>query len=73
MFLVELIASSFLDLISKQARPECLCKRVLVEFFKVNKGLRIHPRHTLVTNMRKTGVCLSNFCGTYRIAVNAFD
>ena len=30
MFLVELIASSFLDLISKQARPECRCKRVLV-------------------------------------------
>ena len=30
MFLVELITSSFLDLISKQARPECRCKRVLV-------------------------------------------
>ena len=30
MSLVELIASSFLDLISKQARPECRCKRVLV-------------------------------------------
>ena len=30
MFLVELITSSFLDLISKQARPECHCKRVLV-------------------------------------------
>ena len=30
MFLVELIASSFLDLISKKARPECRCKRVLV-------------------------------------------
>ena len=30
MFLVELIASSFLDLISKQARPEWRCKRVLV-------------------------------------------
>ena len=30
MFLVELIASSFLELISKQARPECRCKRVLV-------------------------------------------
>ena len=30
MFLVELIVSSFLDLISKQARPECHCKRVLV-------------------------------------------
>ena len=30
MFLVELIASSFRDLISKQARPECRCKRVLV-------------------------------------------
>ena len=26
MFLVELIASSFLDLLSKQARPECCCK-----------------------------------------------
>ena len=30
MFLAELIASSFLDLISKRARPECRCKRVLV-------------------------------------------
>ena len=30
MFLVELIASSFLTLISKQASPECRCKRVLV-------------------------------------------
>ena len=30
MFLVELIASSFVDLISKQARPACRCKRVLV-------------------------------------------
>ena len=30
MFLVELIGSSFLDLISKQARPECRCRRVLV-------------------------------------------
>ena len=30
MFLIELIASSFLDLISKQARRECRCKRVLV-------------------------------------------
>ena len=30
MFLVELIASSFLDLISKQAKRECRCKRVLV-------------------------------------------
>ena len=30
MFLVELIASPFLHLISKQARPECRCKRVLV-------------------------------------------
>ena len=30
MFLVELIASSFLDLISKQARPEWRYKRVLV-------------------------------------------
>ena len=29
MFLVELIASSFLDGVSKQARPECRCKRVL--------------------------------------------
>ena len=29
MFLVELIASSFLDLISKQATPVCSCKRVL--------------------------------------------
>ena len=32
MFLVKLIASSFLDLISKQARPDCHCKRVLVLF-----------------------------------------
>lgn len=40
---------------------------------KVNKGLRIHPRHIPVTNMRKLGVCLSNFCGTRRIAVNTFD
>ena len=31
MFLVELITSLFLDLISNQARPECHCKRVLVE------------------------------------------
>ena len=30
MFLVELIASSFLDLISKQARPESRCKHILV-------------------------------------------
>ena len=30
MFLVELIASSFLDLISEQARLACRCKRVLV-------------------------------------------
>ena len=30
MFLVELIASSFLDLISKQARPACHCKCVFV-------------------------------------------
>ena len=30
MLLVEFIASLFLDLISKQARPECLCKLVLV-------------------------------------------
>ena len=30
MFPVELIASSFLDLISKQAKPECGCKRVIV-------------------------------------------
>ena len=30
MFLVELIASSFLDLIFKQARPECRCKCALV-------------------------------------------
>ena len=30
MFLVELLVSSFLDLISKQARPKCRCKRVLV-------------------------------------------
>ena len=37
MFLVELIASSFLDLISKQARCVCRCKRVLV----VSKQLRI--------------------------------
>ena len=33
MFVVELIASSFLDLISKQARGECRCKRVLVLYF----------------------------------------
>ena len=32
MFLVKLTASSFLDLISKQARPDCHCKRVLVLF-----------------------------------------
>ena len=32
MFLVELIASSFFYLISKQARRECRCKRVLVLF-----------------------------------------
>ena len=31
MFLVELIASSFIYLISKQARRECRCKRVLVD------------------------------------------
>ena len=31
MFLVELIDSSFLDLTSKQVRPECCCKRVLLE------------------------------------------
>ena len=30
MFLVELITSSFLDLISKQARPESRCKCILV-------------------------------------------
>ena len=30
MFLVELMASSFLDSISKQARLVCRCKRVLV-------------------------------------------
>ena len=30
MLLVEFIASSFLDQISKQARPECRCKLVLV-------------------------------------------
>ena len=32
MFLVKLTASSFLDLISKQAKPDCHCKRVLVLF-----------------------------------------
>ena len=32
MFLVELIASSFFYLISKQARRECRCKRILVLF-----------------------------------------
>ena len=32
MFLVKLIASSFLDLISKQVRPDCHCKHVLVLF-----------------------------------------
>ena len=30
MFLVELIAFPFLDLISKQARPGCRCMRVVV-------------------------------------------
>ena len=30
MFLVVLIASSFLDPVSKQSRPEYRCKRVLV-------------------------------------------
>ena len=35
MFLVELIASSFLDLISKQLRPECRCKGFLVHIAKV--------------------------------------
>ena len=34
MFLVELIASSFLDVISKQARPACRCKPVLVCIIK---------------------------------------
>ena len=33
MFVVELIASSFLDLISKQARAVCRRKRVLVPYF----------------------------------------
>ena len=33
MFLVDLIASSFLDLISKQAIPEWHCRRVLVFFY----------------------------------------
>jgi len=33
MFVVELIASSFLDLISKQARAVCRCKRVLVTYY----------------------------------------
>ena len=32
MCLVKLTASSFFDLISKQARPDCHCKRVLVLF-----------------------------------------
>ena len=36
MFLVELIVSPFLDLISKQERPGCRCKRVLVLFFFFN-------------------------------------
>ena len=31
LFLVELIVSSFLNLISKQVRPECLCKHILVD------------------------------------------
>ena len=43
MFLVELIASSFFDLISKQARPEWRCKHVLVLFyFKVYFILFLH-------------------------------
>ena len=36
MFLVELIASSFFDLISKQPRLVGRCKRVLVFFFLKN-------------------------------------
>ena len=46
MFLAELIASSFLDLISKRARPECRCKRVLVEKKKndlISHKLRLFP------------------------------
>ena len=36
MFLVELIAFSFLDLISKQARLKCRSKRVLVTLYFID-------------------------------------
>ena len=36
MFLVEKIASSFLDPMSKQARYVCCCKRVLVDILNRN-------------------------------------
>ena len=39
LFLVELIASSFLNLISTQARLECRCKRVLLIIIFVPKLL----------------------------------
>ena len=40
---VELIASSFLDVISKQVRPECRCKRVLVNHNFIS-GIRFSYR-----------------------------
>ena len=54
MFLVELIASSFLDLISKQARPKRRCKRVLV--LKPNLLITQNPdaEHRTCTALHKT-------------------
>ena len=50
MFLAELIASLFLDLISKRARPECRCKRVLVE----KKKKRLDQSPTKVISRKGT-------------------
>ena len=68
MFSVKLIASSFLDLISKQAGPECCCKRVLVLYKKVLKvfctdGSRHVPfiHKTVVVIIKITLVLLYTF------------
>ena len=45
MFLVKLIASSFLYLIPKRARPECRCKRVLVNFNQQGAAVWLSSLH----------------------------
>ena len=58
MLRVELIASSFLDLISKQARGEYRCKRVLLVLFENMYFYCTYSIKTKILSMLGTGYYL---------------